>query len=160
MGGTPSERYNRPRYNGVKHGYSTGGKRKPVYVKWQMMCQRVRKPASAYRHVTMCKRWEKFENFLADMGEPPTGYSLDRIDNNKGYFPSNCRWIPSSRQGANRRNNKVATVNGIKATLTDHARRVNLNPYIVLTRVKAGWSVEDALSKPVRKYSRANIGVK
>lgn len=142
----------------IRHGYSSGGKRKPVYVKWQLMCQRVRQPAPAYVGIRMCKRWEKFENFLADMGEPPTGYSLERIDSKKGYYPNNCKWIPLSRQAHNTRRNVVAKYNGVTATLTDHARKIGLNPYIVLTRMKAGWKIEDALTKPVRKYTHAKLG--
>ena len=47
--------------------------------------------------------WRDFRNFLADMGACPEGYSLDRIDNEKGYFKENCRWIPLRDQPKNRR---------------------------------------------------------
>lgn len=154
--GTRSDRCGRSRYNGVTHGYSSGGKRKPVYVKWQNMWQRVRQPSPAYVGITVCKRWEKFENFLQDMGEPPTGYSLDRINNAKGYSPSNCRWVPLSKQSVNRRSNKRAVFQGKDKTLTEHARDANLQPYIVLMRMKAGWSIEDALTKPVKLRASRN----
>lgn len=55
------------------------------------------------RGITVCKRWEKFENFLADMGECPFEKgSIERTNNNKGYTPSNCKWLPKSEQSKNR----------------------------------------------------------
>ncbi len=55
------------------------------------------------RGITMCRRWLKFENFYADMGSRPYGKSLDRINNNKGYSPANCRWATHTVQMRNRR---------------------------------------------------------
>ena len=55
------------------------------------------------RGIKVCQRWNKFNNFLADMGERPKGYSLERIDVNGNYEPKNCKWIPMSEQGQNTR---------------------------------------------------------
>lgn len=54
------------------------------------------------RGIKVCKRWMKFENFYADMGDPPKELSLDRMNNERGYSPSNCRWATRSEQAKNR----------------------------------------------------------
>jgi len=90
----------------TKHGWS----RTPEYRTWQDMIQRCTNPqAERYadygaRGITVCQRWlSSFENFLADMGGRPAGLSLDRIEVNGHYDPSNCRWATRSEQNANRR---------------------------------------------------------
>lgn len=87
-----------------RHGL-TGQK---IYVVWTAMKQRCQNknradyPRYGGQGITVCKRWQKFDNFYADMGDPPKGMSLDRIDNTKGYKPSNCRWATNSGQTCNR----------------------------------------------------------
>jgi hypothetical protein len=73
------------------------------------MIQRCNNPkATNYKYyggrgITVCDRWHSFINFLADMGERPAGMTLDRIDVNGKYEPSNCRWTTSSEQQQNKR---------------------------------------------------------
>jgi hypothetical protein len=55
------------------------------------------------RGITVCERWHKFENFFADMGHPPPGLWIERVNNSLGYMPSNCAWSTPAEQAANRR---------------------------------------------------------
>jgi hypothetical protein len=141
----------------ITHGYGTGPKRS-IYRTWASMKNRCGNPNdtrfSSYggRGITVCKEWLKFENFLADMGERPLGRSLDRIDNNKGYFKENCRWATPKEQQRNTRLNKWIEHKGERLTLSDWAKRLgSTNEWIVGSRLKLGWSPEEAVSTPVNK---------
>lgn len=87
------------------HGYSGTS----IYMTWGDMinrCTNASHPRYADyggRGVSVCDRWRRFENFLADMGDRPPGLTLDRIDNDGNYEPSNCRWTDPSTQAKNRR---------------------------------------------------------
>jgi hypothetical protein len=89
--------------NATKHGYDGT----PTYVSWVEMRRRVRathrKDYQWYKHVTVASEWECFDQFLSDMGERPEGTTLDRIDPDKGYTKSNCRWADSLTQRHNQR---------------------------------------------------------
>ena len=59
------------------------------------------------RGIAVCARWRVFTNFLTDMGEPPKGLSIERINNNGNYEPANCKWATTKEQGRNKRSNKL-----------------------------------------------------
>jgi hypothetical protein len=100
------------------HGDSRNGTRTPEYMAWQSMNNRCRNPAHpnfkyyGKRGITVCNRWSNnYENFLADMGRRPTpGHSLDRINNDRGYEPLNCRWATRTQQMRNRQPRKLTIV--------------------------------------------------
>lgn len=100
----------------ITHGDTTGGKRTSEYKAWEAMRYRCLSPdCKAYKNyggrgIKVCERWlgdSGFENFLADLGRKPAGSSLDRIDNNGNYEPSNCKWSSYVEQNRNRRVNKL-----------------------------------------------------
>ncbi|WP_042297110.1 hypothetical protein [Paraburkholderia bannensis] len=103
------------------------------------------------RGVRVCERWASFENFLADMGEAPAHMSIDRIDVNGNYEPGNCRWATPAIQSRNKRDNFVIAFGGTTQCLTDWAADIGVSVQTLHSRLRDGWSVEQALSLPVRK---------
>jgi len=104
------------------------------------------------RGIAVCHRWENsFENFLADMGECPKGMTIERINNNKGYSPDNCRWATRKEQNNNSRNNRIIEFKGQKETLTRWSELTGIHFKTLHTRLRDGWKIEEALTIPTIK---------
>lgn len=107
----------------------------PEYNSWQSMKKRcLNKTHKAYndyggRGITVCKRWiESFENFLNDMGSKPSkSHSLDRINNNDGYYKENCRWATQKQQCQNQRTNRNIEFEGKIKCISEWARILNMS---------------------------------
>lgn len=101
------------------------------------------------RGIQVCERWKSFDAFLTDMGPRPPGTSLDRIDNNGNYEPSNCRWTDSVTQLRNKPNVRKFIFEGEQLTVPQIAERVGIPTGVLGARLKTGWSLERAISVPV-----------
>lgn len=119
---------------GCGMGKCTHGKHKTkTYRTWAMMKDRCSNPNSPNyaryggRGITVCKRWETFENFLEDMGEAPKGLSIDRIDNNKGYSKENCRWATKEQQVYNTSRTTRLKLNNETLLIADVAKRIGVS---------------------------------
>lgn len=105
--------------NNYRHGHAVGGVT-PTYRAWMGARDRCKHhPEYAGRGIAFDPRWDDFRVFLADMGECPTGLTLDRIDNEKGYEPGNCRWTTYSVQNSNQRRRRPRVSRHGNAKLTD-----------------------------------------
>ena len=146
----------------TKHGMS----RTKVYAIWEGMKARCLNPSSSYWHryggrgIKVCDRWMSFENFFADMGNPPTNeHSLGRIDNDGNYEPDNVRWETLEQQNNNKVLSHKVTIDGVTKTLTQWAQENGLKPSTVMSRVSYGWDDIDAVTVPSKrgqKYRKLN----
>lgn len=143
----------------LSHGHNQRGKRSTTYNVWSGMLSR----CSNYLHpgyknyggrgITVCKRWESFENFLTDMGCRPAGMSIDRINNDGNYEPGNCRWATRREQNLNMRRTIIISAFGEKKPLSIWAEAKGMPFMMLYKRIKKGMSPEDALTRAYRKRS-------
>jgi hypothetical protein len=99
------------------------------------------------RGIAICERWQSVENFVSDMGDPPAGMSLDRIDVNGNYEPGNCRWATATEQNRNRRNNVLFTFDGETRCLAEWAEKAGLREDTLRARlIVRKWPIERALT--------------
>lgn len=122
---------------------------------WKNMKTRCNNPnADNYRFyggrgIAVCERWNSFDNFFADMGQPPTdNHTLDRIDPNGNYEPSNCRWLTIEKQQRNKRSNVFLTFKGKTMCVSEWADELGLKSATIYQRIRRGLPIEKIL-KPI-----------
>lgn len=139
---------------GCRGPLTHGGSGTVEYRAWGSMLSRCRATSKDYvnyggKGITVCARWQEFENFLEDMGKRPySTASVDRIDNTGNYEPSNCRWASKKEQANNTSTVKLLTYNGQTMCLDDWGIFLGGGKNLVRDRLKIGWPVEKALSTP------------
>lgn len=144
----------------TRHGDTRDGARSPEYIAWANMLQRCRDPGvrnyDAYggRGISVCERWLKFENFLEDMGRRPSDlHSIERLDNDGDYEPSNCDWSTEKDQARNRRSTHWVEFNGRRMSLAEAVELSGLPYHAVKKRINLrGWPVDRALTEPLRGH--------
>lgn len=140
-----------------KHGHAFNGKISKTYTTWALMWQRCVDPnTDAYPYyggvgIMPCDKWRSFAKFLEDMGEKPPGLTLERIDPKLGYYKENCIWATWAEQTLNKRSSVKLTFNGKTQNLCLWARELGMRVGTLWKRLKDGWSIEKALTFPVRK---------
>jgi len=126
----------------------------PEYVTYKSMKERCNNEKGRFyynyggRGIKVCERWlESYQNFLEDMGRRPSlAYSLDRIDNEGNYEPSNCRWATKKQQGNNTRDTVFVTMNGKTKSLTEWAEELGINRRTLYDRRRKGLTGTDILT--------------
>lgn len=100
------------------------------------------------RGIAVCKRWlHSFENFLSDMGIRPAEMTIERIDRNGNYEPSNCKWADRFEQANNKRNNVPITFNEVTMNIFQWSRKLKIPPKRLSARLISGWTVQRAFTE-------------
>lgn len=123
----------------------------PIYERYMRILTRIRQHEE-YENIEMCDEWlhdfTKFRDWSFANGFRPE-LTIDRIDNSKGYSPDNCRWVDLKTQANNRTSNKIYTYNGETMTVAQLCDKYGVPRQLVYGRLKYGWSIEDAIEKPI-----------
>lgn len=125
----------------------------PEYRAWSGMRDRCTNPNNNRYHkygqrgISFCDEWKSFEDFYRDLGKRPSSrHSLHRINNNLGYFKENCCWaLPEAQMNATTRNFFIE-YDGKKFTASQLAKAYSVNYWVLISRLKRGWSVDKALN--------------
>lgn len=146
--------------NGNKNpNYKHGGKGTRLYRIWANMKTRCYNPKVTHyfryggRGITVCPEWrDSFQAFhdWAICHGYDDNLTIDRIDNDKGYSPENCRWITAKKQAVNRSSNHIFTIEDVEKTLMEWCELYSINYKTVRDRLRRGWSIERALYEPVK----------
>lgn len=143
----------------ITHGHTVNGKISREYMSWSRAKLRCTNSKAARfkdwggRGIKMCERWmQSFDNFLADMGPCPNGYSIERKNNDGNYEPGNCCWADRVSQNNNKRNNVKLLYKGQMLTVPQLARIANLKVRTLGRRLERGWPLEKAMASGLREF--------
>lgn len=136
------------------HGLSQN----PEYYAWYDMINRCYNPTNIGFHnyggrgIKVCQRWHSLINFITDMGfKPSPEYTLERINNNRGYEPQNCCWATRKSQARNKRTNTMVSFQGQIKPLIEWAEELKMSYSAIVSRISSGWSIYNALTIPIQK---------
>lgn len=120
------------------------------YRSWASMKKRCLNPDKEhekYKGLLTYQKWiDSFEDFIKDMGTKPTSrHTIERIDNSKGYSPTNCRWATRSEQNRNYSLNRIIEFDGKRMCVTDWAELINIPRHRIFQRLQKGWDIEKSL---------------
>lgn len=151
-----------------KHGYAKNNEKNRLYSIWRHMIERCyREDTNGFsqyggRGITVCEEWRKdvslFISWAIENGYKDN-LSIDRMDNDKGYSPENCRWVSQSEQCNNKRNNIVIEYKGKKQTLTQWCEDLKVPFNLAQKRYHRGWEVDRIFNEPVKKSETGVRGV-
>lgn len=140
------------------HGCASNKARTPEYMVWVRMRNRCENPNNqdypgyGGRGIKVCERWNSFTNFISDMGNRPKGrYYIDRIDNNSGYSPNNCRWVTAKESNRNKRSIKLLEVDGVVKGLSEWAEEAGIDLETIRSRIRRGWAEKSAIFEPIKQ---------
>lgn len=133
-----------------------------LYYIWKSMRERCRhEPLYVDRGIKVCDEWNNYSAFrdwayANGYDKNANGYScsIDRINNDGNYEPSNCRWVDMKTQGRNKRNNRMITFRGKTKAASEWAEQINITPDALYNRLNKGWSIEEAITYPKLKSNR------
>lgn len=155
LGWSPHHALTLPPHPGKQPG-ALGMTNTRTYKAWQRMKNRCNNPNATQwrwyggRGISVCTQWDRFAQFFADMGTAPSEqHTIERIDNDGNYEPSNCRWATMREQGKNKRprcTTVYLTYRDETLSVTEWAKKLGMPRHTIYGRIKAGWDVESILT--------------
>lgn len=144
---------------GITTHHDTGTRLFKIWGGMHERCERAKHPHYkdyGGRGISVCEEWKEYLPFKewAIKNGYDENLTIDRIDNNGNYCPTNCRWVTQTVQHNNKRSNRVVEYDGTTYTLAMLSRKFGIKNTTLKERLNAGWSVKDAVEKPIRERTR------
>lgn len=146
----------------IRGGTTHGQSKTPEHIVWVAMLDRCNRETHPFFHryggrgISVCERWHDYANFISDVGiRPSKKHSLDRINNDGNYEPSNCRWATQKVQLRNTSVNRIIEFNGQSKCLVEWSEETGISAAAIKMRIDVHkWSIEDALTiKPGKAFN-------